>query len=268
MALRRPRVRIPLGPLFLFNRITQIIPFQLQLNKTLIQEVSMRLEELNWMDVEKYLEKDDRIMVVIGACEQHGYLSLLTDVKIPMALADAASQESGVVVAPPLNFGVSPYFLSYPGTISLRTTTMLEVIEDIIRSLAGYGFRRITILNGHSGNDAIKGRLVEIANGLPKIKINWYSWWESHSVEQIALKNELKPFHASWLEAFPFTQVADLPVKAKIPPTYQGLLGATETKKVFRDGSFGGPYQASAEIMNEIFFAAYQDVLHLLDSQS
>ena len=91
----------------------------------------MRLEELNWMDVEAYLKKDDRIMLVLGACEQHAYLSLLTDVKIPMALADSASQQSGVLVGPPLNFGVSPYFLNYPGTISLRVSTFLDAVEDI-----------------------------------------------------------------------------------------------------------------------------------------
>ena len=49
----------------------------------------MRSEDLNWMDVENYLKTDDRLMLVTGACEQHGYLSLLTDVKIPMALATA-----------------------------------------------------------------------------------------------------------------------------------------------------------------------------------
>ena len=60
----------------------------------------MRLEELNWMDVEAYLKKDNRLMLVLGACEQHGYLSLLTDTLIPLALADAAAQQSGVPVAP------------------------------------------------------------------------------------------------------------------------------------------------------------------------
>src|SRR5512139_3376730 len=100
----------------------------------------MRLEELNWFDVENYLKNEDRLIVVIGACEQHAYLSLLTDVKIPLALADAASQSTGVLVAPPLNFGCSPYFLKYPGTLSLRTSTMLDVVEDLIRSAYGQGF--------------------------------------------------------------------------------------------------------------------------------
>jgi len=70
----------------------------------------MRFDDMNWMDVESYIKTEDRLMLVLGACEQHGYLSLLSDVRIPLALADAASQRTGVAVAPPLNFGVSPYF--------------------------------------------------------------------------------------------------------------------------------------------------------------
>jgi creatinine amidohydrolase len=66
----------------------------------------MRYDELNWMDIESYLEQEDRLMLVVGSCDQHGYLSLLSDIKIPLALADAASRQTGVLVAPPLNFGV------------------------------------------------------------------------------------------------------------------------------------------------------------------
>ena len=78
----------------------------------------MRFEDLSWFDVEKYLQKDNRLMVVLGACEQHGYLSLLTDSKIPLALADAASQKTGVLIAPVVNYGISPYFIEYPGSFS------------------------------------------------------------------------------------------------------------------------------------------------------
>ena len=55
----------------------------------------MRFEYLSWMDVESYLQHDDRLMLVLGACEQHGYLSLLTDIKIPLVLADLAAQKPG-----------------------------------------------------------------------------------------------------------------------------------------------------------------------------
>lgn len=108
----------------------------------------MRFEDLNWMDVESYLKTDDRLMLVVGACEQHGYLSLLTDIKIPVALATAASQRTNVLIAPPLNFGISPYFAKYPGTISLRTRTFLAVVEDIVRWVHAQGFRRLLFVNG------------------------------------------------------------------------------------------------------------------------
>lgn len=225
----------------------------------------MRIEDLNWMDVEKYLQKEDRIMAVLGACEQHAYLSLMTDMIIPLALADAASRTTGVVVAPSLNFGVSPYFMEYPGTISLRTETFLNVVEDILRSLYDHGFRRILFLNGHGGNDLARGRLVEVSNQLPGLKLAWYAWWVSHSVEQVAMKHELKPTHASWLEAFEFTKVHELPEEQKLPPSFQGLLNAKETRAVYKDGSFGGPYQVDNGIMDELFDAALQDVLLLLE---
>lgn len=226
----------------------------------------MRLDELNWMDVEKYLQGDDRILLVLGACEQHGYLSLTTDVKIPLALADAASLRSGVVVAPPLNFGVSPHFLTYPGTVALRLTTFLDVLEDIVRSLYGQGFRRFMALNGHGGNDPARVRLAELGNELPGLRASWYSWWSSHSVEAVAIKHGLRSYHAAWIEAFPFTRVGDLPQGEKTPPSYQGLLNAEQTRAVFGDGVFGGPYQVEAAIMDEIFAAALEDVLYFLES--
>ncbi len=224
----------------------------------------MRIEELNWFDVEEYLQHDDRLMLVIGSCEQHAYLSLLSDVKIPHALADAASQKTGVLVAPAVNFGVSPYFLAYPGTFSLRATTLMDIVEDLVRSAYRQGFRKILVLNGHGGNDAVRSRLYELANQLTGLQVSWYAWWVSHSVEAVALKYQLKPSHANWLEAFPFTKVAPLPEGEKLPPYIPGLLDADNTRKLYGDGQFGGAYQVDAAIMDEVFAVALGDILVLL----
>jgi len=229
----------------------------------------MRIEDLNWMDVEKFLQQDDRLMLVTGACEQHGYLSLLTDVKIPLALADAASQQSGVMVAPVVNYGASPYFLTYPGTFSLRLSTLMDMVEDIVRSAYGQGFKRILVLNGHGGNSGLKIRLTELSNQLPGIKMQWYAWWMSHSVEAVAMRHEIKPDHANWLEAFPFTIVADLPEGEKNPPRVPSdIMDAGLTRDIYGDGSFGGRYQAEPEIMDEIFAAALADILQMLKFES
>ncbi len=191
----------------------------------------MRFSDINWMDVERYLQQDDRIIIVLGATEQHGYLSLLTDTRIPMALADAASQQTGVLIGPELNFGVCPYFLSYPGTISLRSESLLMIAEDIITSLYQHGFRRILILNGHGGNEIAREKMVEISNRHEDLRIIWYAWWMSNSVSALAAKYSLSPDHASWMEAFSFTRVSEMPTHEKPPVSYIGLLNATQSRK-------------------------------------
>ncbi len=224
----------------------------------------MRFEDLAWFDIEKYLQKDNRLIIVLGACEQHGYLSLLTDSKIPLALADAASQETGVVIAPVVNYGISPYFLDYPGSFSLRASTMLDLVEDLIRSAYHQGFRRILCLNGHGGNDPVRARLYEIANTLPELQIGWYSWWLARSVESVAMNHSLRSFHAAWIEAFPFTRVGALPEGEKIPPRIPGLINARLARELYQDGVFGGPYQVDDTILSEVFTAALKDILQLL----
>lgn len=224
----------------------------------------MRLGEMNWMEVENYLKKDDRLLIVLGANEQHGFLSTSTDVKIPLALADAASQQSGVLVAPPLNFGCSSYFADYPGTISIRVDTLLKIVEDIVRSVYKQGFRRIVILNGHGGNTPAKVALGELVNELKDIKLAWYEWWKAPNVSAVAENHHLKSYHAGWIEAFPFVRTSAIPDGEKTPFATDMILNSTDVKKVIGDGVYGGAYKVDDAIMTEVFTAALKDVLFLL----
>ena len=129
----------------------------------------MFLEAMTWMDVERYLACDDRIVVITGACEQHGYVSLLSDILAPMAIAKAAIEQEPVLVAPPLPFGISPYFTAYPGTISLRVETFASVVRELLTGLTAQGFRRILVSNGHGGNTGVLiPLLVELGNTHPE----------------------------------------------------------------------------------------------------
>ena len=173
-------------------------------------------------------------MLVTGACEQHGYLSLLTDSKIPLAFAAAASQQTGVLVGPALNFGISPYFTTYPGTITLRAQTYLAVVADMVRSLHGSGFRRLLFVNGHGGNDPPARCCPELVNELTRPQVGWYSWWLSPGTAAVAQQAGLAPFHASWSEAFSFCRVADLPPGEKPAASSARLLSAAETRALRR----------------------------------
>jgi creatinine amidohydrolase len=200
----------------------------------------------------------------LGSCEQHGYLSLLTDMRIPQALADAASQESQVLVAPALNFGVSPYFMAFPGTISLRSSTYLAVLEDMLAALIQHGFRRILIVNGHGGNHVATALTEELLNRHTHVTIRWYSWWQAPAVERICEKHGLKSGHANWIEAFPFTRVTELPRGVGSAAEKHGTLGAEKTRELFPEGVIGSPYQADLAILDEIFQTALANILYML----
>jgi creatinine amidohydrolase len=113
---------------------------------------SVWLQELTWEDVAEYLTRDDIIIFPVGSTEQHGPAGPLgVDSYAAIALAEDAAKAAGVLVTPPLWFGDSPHHLDFPGTISLRTETLVEVTKDVVRSLARNGFKKVLVINGHKG---------------------------------------------------------------------------------------------------------------------
>lgn len=180
-------------------------------------------------------------------------------------MADAASQQCGVLVAPPLNFGCSPYFLAYPGTISLRAETLNALIEDVVRSLYGEGFRRMLIINGHGGNNVAKIHLQEIISEFPELHLAWYSWWLSPGVTAVADAHGLKSYHANWLEAFPFVRSTAIPKQQKEPLETSRILNPQMSREYYGDGVFGGPYQVEDAILNEVFSAALKEIVRMLE---
>ena len=67
------------------------------------------------MQLEAYLEHDDRIVLPAGSTEQHAYLSLETDNILAERLAVEAAEPLGVPVLPVLAYGIAPGFGAFPG---------------------------------------------------------------------------------------------------------------------------------------------------------
>src|SRR5262249_19500414 len=83
----------------------------------------MRIEDCNWLQVEDYLQREDRLAIPLGSIEQPAYLSLGVDRILSGRVADEAAEPLGVLVMPSLPYGLTPYFAAYPGSPSLRTET-------------------------------------------------------------------------------------------------------------------------------------------------
>ena len=122
---------------------------------------------MNWMQVEEYLRHDDRAVLPLGSTEQHSHLRLTVDCILPERVAADAAEPLGVPVFPVVPYGVTPYFREFPGSISLRVETHLRVVGDILDGMAHSGFRRILIVNGHGGNNAVQQFALEWAADHP-----------------------------------------------------------------------------------------------------
>jgi creatinine amidohydrolase len=217
----------------------------------------MFIEDMNWIDVERYLEHDDRIVLILGACEQHSHLSLLSDIRIPVEIARAACREEDVLVAPPLPYGISPYFTAFPGTISLRPETFATVLREVLGGLLAQGFRRVLVSSGHGGNAGVLSTvLTELANDHPGARFALYHWWLHPDVVAVAQAEGLPMYHANWEENFAFTRVAPAPSGAKPPVEVSRTASAREVRAAIGDGSYGGPWQVSDEIMQRMLDAA------------
>jgi len=169
----------------------------------------VRLFETNWQQIEAYLSRDDRVVVPIGSTEQHGYLSLGTDAILAERVAVEAAEPLGLPVLPVLPFGMAPYFSAFPGSLTLRMSTYIEVIRDLLDTLAGQGFRRIAIVNGHGGNAPAEGMVREWL-AQPRsypVQTLFTSWYAAPGVAALAAGHEADPTHGGWFENFAWTRL-------------------------------------------------------------
>lgn len=228
----------------------------------------MNVSAMNWSQVESYLQRDDRAILPLGSTEQHAGLSLSVDSILSHKVALDAAQPLGIPVFPAVPYGLTPYFLAYPGTISLRVETYARLIRDILDSLAGSGFRRILIINGHGGNQPAHAVAIEWMADHPNVQIKFHNWW--NAPKTLAKVQEIDPVasHASWMENFPWTRLEGVAVPAEQKPmidfAWMRLLSPEALRAYLGDGNFGGCYQRPDEDMLAIWRVAVEETRDLL----
>jgi creatinine amidohydrolase len=219
----------------------------------------MRVFDRNWMQLEAYLERDDRIVLPLGSTEQHAYLSLGVDVILSQRVAEEAAEPLGVPVLPSLPYGITPYFGAFPGSPTVSAEVYGALVRDIVGSLAGQGFRRVLVVNGHGGNAPGRAALA----ALPGVEVRWHDWWSAPRTRAAIVDIDPDAAHASWMENFPWTRLEGValpeggkpfmdiaPLRSEPPATVRAVIG---------DGSLGGFYERPDEDMLRVWAIAVDE---------
>jgi mycofactocin system creatininase family protein len=185
------------------------------------------------------------VIVPIGSVEQHGpHLPLDTDAVIARAVASGAAQEleSQSWVAPTLVYGSSGEHQSFPGTCSIGTPVLVDVIVELVRSMRTWA-DRVVFVNAHGGNvESLSSAITQLRE-------------EGHDVAWAACATEDFDLHAGYTETSLMLHIAGDTVRTELaePGNTAALSEIIETlvregvRAVSANGILGDPTGASAE---------------------
>jgi creatinine amidohydrolase len=228
----------------------------------------MRIAEKNWMQVRDHAAADDRAVLPIGSTEQHAHLSLAVDTILSERVAVEAAEPLRIPVFPVIAYGLTPSFVEYPGTVTLRMATLCALVTDVLDGIVRSGFRRIVIVNGHGGNIPIHGVVPEWLGRNHGCRVKWHNWWNAPMTWAKAMEIDPVASHASWLENFPWTRLADVAQPSVQKPMIDlgrfAQLDPVAKKELLGDGNYGGLYQRSDEEMLAMWRVAVEETRALM----
>ena len=218
--------------------------------------------------MEAYLETNDLCVLPLGCTEQHAHLSLATDSTLAERVAVEAAEPLGVPVFPVVPYGITPYFMAYPGTVTVSPTTYERLLTEVLGSLRRHGFRRIAIVNGHGGNVPARPAAEAWARKRKGVRLRWHDWWKAPAVRAAIDAIDPAASHASWMESFPWTRVRGMRApeghKPRVDLSQSSDISPAKYRELIGDGSFGGYYERPEEEMAVLWRVAVEETRAVL----
>ncbi len=238
----------------------------------------MRLHLSTWTEVESYLQHSQGIIIPIGSTEQHGPTGAIgTDAICAEAISIAVGATAQAIVAPTINVGMALHHADFPGTISLRPSTLILVIRDYITCLARSGFTKFFFINGHGGNIAtLKAAFSETYAHLADLNVPTAdrvecvtaNWFMGGGVYRLAkeLYGDREGSHATPSE-IAITQyiypeaIRSTPLDPDLLTKERKILGAADFRRRYPDGRMGSdPSLATPEHGKQFFDVAVKEL--------
>jgi len=237
----------------------------------------MLLHLSTWLEVEDYLSRSQGLIVPIGSTEQHGPTGLIgTDAICAEAIAHGIGDVTQALVAPTINVGMALHHTAFPGSISLRPSTLMLVIRDSLVSLVGAGFTKFFFVNGHGGNiatlkAAFSETYLDLANlnltQSDRVQCRLANWFTCSSVYALAkrLYGDQEGAHATPSEVALTQYLYPKAIKqAPLSPQVtsgQPIYGAIDFRRRYPDGRMGSnPALATPEQGKQFYDLAVKEL--------
>jgi creatinine amidohydrolase len=235
----------------------------------------MLLKLSTWQEIEAYLDRSRSVMIPIGSTEQHGPNGLIgTDAICPEHIAHGVAGKIDVLVAPTIVYGMSQHHMAFAGTISLKSSTLIALVMDVVESLSRHGFRHFYFLNGHGGNIApVTTAFDEIyarasIPGQPSLRCRLANWWINPNVKALAdaLFGEAEGMHATPSEvSLSYFAYPEAVKQASMQPGVAAsgtVYDAADFRRKFPDGRVGSdPSLASIEAGEKLYETAVNEAV-------
>jgi creatinine amidohydrolase len=151
--------------------------------------VKVFLAECTLPEVEAHLRESPKVIVPVGATEQHGpHAPFGTDWILSTEASVRLAKRIGALVAPAIPYGVSGDHRGYAGIPYVSAGTMTALVQDLVVSLAEGGFREIILVNGHYTNVvSLHAAVMEIGDRVPRGTIVFpFNYWDALPPDELA----------------------------------------------------------------------------------
>jgi creatinine amidohydrolase len=112
---------------------------------------TLALDQLSWIDVAAHLARDPRLIIPVGALEQHGpHLPLGTNVLIGRSVAMELSERYEVLRSPTMYYGVNVRTdRAYAGTATLSQKTLHRALNELLATWEDDGIQEFILITAH-----------------------------------------------------------------------------------------------------------------------
>lgn len=214
----------------------------------------MILEEMTMGEFESGLKITQTVLLPFGSVEEHGYhLPLSTDTIQAYEVAKSAAKIIPLFVAPPMHYGCCRSTSCHPGTISITTNTLQNILKDIVRSLYFNGLTNFIILTGHAGGThkmALINAGEELVAELLDIKLAVLTEYDLAYAEGKDIIETIGDAHAGEIETSRILHLSPGLVKGtgqrEFPNFPPGII-VRNKRKFWTNGVWGDPTKATRE---------------------